>query len=263
MELIVSVNSKELDKYLKFTNSFIIGLQNFSVNYLEFSLEEIEDLLDKYKSINLFVSINKNIFNSDLKELENSLIELNKMNIKGILFYDLSVLSIVQRLNLELQLVYNQDHLVKNYNIVEFYKSLGCEYAYLASDITKLEMEEISSNTDIKLMALFIGHIVISHSKRKLVSNFYSHINKNNTHELNEIKEKNKENKYYVIENKVGTNILTKEILNGTKAFINLNDKLGYAILDSNLISDDIFLQVLSLYRKIVIYFQMISFYKY
>ncbi|MBQ8891411.1 MAG: U32 family peptidase [Bacilli bacterium] len=249
MELIVSVNSKELDKYLKFTNSFIIGLRDFSINYFELDLESIKELLKKYCDINLFVAINKNIFNDDLKDLENNLIELSKLNIKGILFYDLSILSIVKRLDLKLDLVYNQGHLVTNYNIVEFYKTLGCKYAYLASDITANEMEEISNKVDINLMALFIGHVVISHSKRKLVSNFYQHIGKNNKNELNEITEKGKDNKYYVIQNKQGTNILTKEILNGTSAFINLKDKLKYGILDNNLISDDVFLDVLKLYK--------------
>ena len=72
----------------------------------------------------MFVAINKNIFNDDLKDLENNLIELSKLNIKGILFYDLSILSIVKRLDLKLDLVYNQGHLVTNYNIVEFYKKV-------------------------------------------------------------------------------------------------------------------------------------------
>ena len=250
LELVVSVNRKELGKYLKFTNSFIIGLSNFSVNYYELDLEDIKRLLNKYQDIDLFVAINKNIFNDDLEVLEENLIELSKLKIKGILFYDLSVLSIVKRLNINLNLVYNQGHLVTNYNIVEFYKDLGCKYVYLSSDITANEMEEISDKVDIDLMALFMGHVIISHSKRKLVSNFYNHLNMENGKAINEITEKNKDNKYYVIENKIGTNILTKEILNGSKAFISLKNKLQYAILDNNLIDDNVFLEVLKLYKK-------------
>ena len=172
MKLLVSINDKELSKYMSFTDSFIIGLKDFSINYYELDINEIEELLNKYKNINLFISINKNIFNNDLLKLENNLIKLAKLNIKGILFYDLSILSIVKRLNLNLDLVYHQTHMVTNYNIVNFYKELGCKYAYLSTEITCCEMKEISEKTDIKLMALFIGHIIISHSKRKLVSNY-------------------------------------------------------------------------------------------
>ena len=250
MELVVSINSKELDKYLKFTNSFIIGLSNYSINYYELTIEEIKNILKKYSNINLFIAINKNIFNEDLIILEKNLKELSKLKIKGILFYDLSVLSIVKRLKLNIDLVYNQDHLVTNYNIVNFYSDLGCKYSYLSSDITSLEMEEISSKTKVNLMALFIGHIVISHSKRKLVSNFYNHINKKNIETINMLSLKNEDSKYYVIENEIGTNVLTKEILNGSRAFVSLKEKLQYAILDNNLIDDKVFLLVLKLFKE-------------
>ena len=249
MKLLVNVNDKELSKYLEFTDSFIIGLKDFSVNYYELDLNEIKKLLEKYPNTNLFVSINKNIFNKDLEKLENSLIQLSKLNIKAVMFYDLSVLSISKRLNLNIDLVYHQTHLVTNYNIVNFYHNLGCRYAYLSAEITESEMEEISEKTSTDLIAFFVGHIIISHSKRKLVSNFYKHINKNNDKDINIIKEKNKDTKYLIKENKIGANILTYDILNGTKAFIKLKDKLAYGVLDNNLIDDDLFLKVLKLYK--------------
>lgn len=249
MRLLVSVNTKELSKYLKFTNSFIIGLKDYSINYFEITIDEIKELLDKYHDIELFISMNKNIFNRDLEVLENNLKVLAKLPIKGILFYDLSILSIVKRLNLNLNLVFHQTHMATNYNICSFYEELGCKYAYLSSEITADEMFEISNNTNIELMAYFIGHQIISHSKRKLVSNFYEYINKDNDKKLNIIKEKNKDNKYYILENKNGTDILTYDILNGTKAFIRLNESLEYGILDNRFIDDKIFLKVLNEYH--------------
>ena len=248
MELLVSTNTKELSKYLKFTNSFIIGVKNFSVNYFELDILEIEKLLNEYHNINLFVAINKNIFNEDIKDLESILIKLSKLNIKGILFYDISILSIVKRLNLNIDLVYHQTHLVTNYNIVNFYKDLGCKYAYLSTEITEDEMNEISDKSNTNLMALFIGRIIISHSKRKLVSNYYLNRKKEDYKLNNIINQVNEDTKYYIKEDKLGTNILTYDILNGTKSFIKLKDKLKYGILDNNLIDDSIFLKVLNLY---------------
>ncbi len=51
LNLIVKPSDKELSEFLKFTNSFIIGLKNYSVSYLELDIDEIKELLNKYSSI--------------------------------------------------------------------------------------------------------------------------------------------------------------------------------------------------------------------
>ena len=249
MKLLVSVNDKELGKYIKFTDSFIIGLKDYAVNYYELDIKEIEEMLNKYPNINLFISINKNIFNNDLEILKEKLIKLSKLNIKGLLFYDISILSLVKKLKLNLDLVLHQTHLVTNYNICNWYKKEGCKYAYLSTEITEQEMIEISENTDIKLIVYFIGHPIISHSKRKLVSNYYLYNKKKNNLKENVISSSNSDDKYYIIENNIGTNILTYDILNGTKSFVNLKNIIEYGILDNNLIDDSMFLKILSLYK--------------
>ena len=175
MKLLISTNTLELDTYLKFTNSFLIGLENYSINYYEANLKEIKELLNKYPKIELFISLNKNIFNSDLKDLKNKLREISKLNIKGLFFYDLSILNIVKELNLNIPLVISQDHLITNYNICNYYLDKGVKYAYLSTDITTEEIKEIKEKSNIKLIVFFFGHLLISHSKRKLVSNFYNY----------------------------------------------------------------------------------------
>ena len=248
MKLLVSLNKKELGDYLKFTNSFIIGLKGYAINYYEVSIEEIEKIISKYKDIELFVSINKNIFNKDLKDLEEKLIILSKLPLKGVLFYDLSILEIVKRLKLDIPLCYHGTHLVTNYNICNYYYNKGVPYAFLSSEITKEEIKEIASKTKSKLLVYFLGHPIISHSKRKLVSNYYEFIGKKKEKDLNIIKEKGKDKKYYIKETNHGTNILTYDILNGSKAFIALKNSLEYAVLDNNLIADALFLELLELY---------------
>ena len=249
MKLLANLNNKELDKFLEYTNSFIIGLKDYSVNYLELDIKEIKELLNKYPNIELFVSINKNIFNKELDKLRENLKELNKLNIKGILFYDLSVLKLVKELKLEIDLCIHQTHMVTNYNICNYYLKHGVKYAYTATEITADEIKEISEKSDISLITYLCGHVIVSHSKRKLVSNFYEFIKKDNNNKLNIIKEKNKDNKYYIEECSSGTNILTYDILNGSRAFLELNDKISYGVLDSYLIPDDIFLLVLKTYK--------------
>lgn len=249
MKLLLKLKDQEFGNFLKFSSSFLIGLKDYSVGYSEFSIKDIKKILEDYPDIELFISINKNIFNKDLKDLEEKLKELSKLKIKAILFYDLSILSLVTRLNLNISLCYHQTHMVVNYNICNFYKNLGCEYAFLSTEIMESEMKEISEKTDIKLLAYFIGHPVISHSKRKLVSNFYNYKKKKNDKKINIIKEKGKEREYLIEENSVGTNIYTGSVLNGTKAFINLKDELSYAVLDETFIEKDVYLKIVSYYK--------------
>lgn len=284
LKLLVSLNTLELETYLKFTNSFIIGLENYSINYYNASIEEIEQMLKKYPDIDLFISMNKNIFNEDLPDLKEKLLELNRMNIKGIFFYDLSILNLIKELNLNIPLVISQDHLITNYNICNYYFNKGVTYANLSSDITVNEIIDIGEKTNGKLMTFFFGNILVTHSKRKLLTNFYdfykldktlnneienpNNLNYNRKTEKTDLKldlkeknienkksglinEKNKEEMYYIEENKIGTNILTKKILNAARYFFQLKNVLDYAILDSNVrnFEQNDFLNILRLYK--------------
>jgi len=249
MKLLVSLNNKTLDDYLKYTNSFIIGLKGFSINYLEFSVNEIKELLNKYSNIELFVSINKNMFNDDLELLEQELRELNKLDIKGIMFYDLSVLSIVKRLNLNINLVWHQGHMVTNYNTCNYYYDKGCKYAYLATEITVDEIKEIKEKSPISLMAFLFGNPIVSFSKRKLLSNYEMFSDTKLEGDYQVINSLNSSD-YFVKENNHGTSIVYGNTLNGIRPMNDLMDTLSYGILDENFIEHDLFIKVLEIYNK-------------
>ena len=255
LKLLISLNNLELEKYLKFTNSFIIGLRNYSVNYCEATLDEIEKVLNKYPDIELFVSINKNIFNDDLDDLKHKLCSLARLKIKGIMFYDISILSLVNNMHLDIPLIIHQDHMITNYNICNYYAENGVQYAYLSTDITTDEIIEIREKTKINLIVFIAGNVMITHSKRKLLTNYYQYTNSKmekrdslNTLKTGVITEKKSNNideqsqKYYIEETDLGTNILTCQILNGAQAFLkfrdysNLNNNgISCIVLDSNI----------------------------
>ena len=251
MKLLVSLNNKNIEDYLNYTNSFILGLKDFSINYLEFDINEIKELLNNYKDIEVFVSLNCNYFNDDLKELEEKIIELSKINIKGILFYDLAVLEIVKRNNLKVDLCWHQEHMVNNYNTCNYYYDKGCNYAYLASDITTDEMIEISNKSKINLIAFFYGHPLISFSKRNLITNYFLFNKKNKEKEVYTITNKDSDG-YYILENNHGTEILTGNVLNGIMPFSKLKDKVSYGVLDEQFTDHDTFIKVLSIFKDLL-----------
>ena len=251
MKLLVGLNKKGILDYLDYTNSFIIGLKDFSINYREYSIDEIKDLLREYPNIELFISLNKNIFNSDLKLLEERLIELSKLNIKGVLFYDLSILSLVKKNSLNIPLVWAAEHMTTNYNTCNYYLDKGCEYVYLSSEITVEEIKEINEKSDIKLISFFFGYPDVSFSKRKLLTNYFLHNNLNKEKDWYIITS-DEYNKYFIKESNLGTRILYGKVMNGILPFNDLINTVDYGIINEELMDHDVFMKGLSVYKDLL-----------
>lgn len=254
MNIIVIPNKTDLTTYIKYNvKSFIFGLKDFSVNYEEISLDELKDIRNKYPDIEIYLSINKTIFNKDLKVLESLLKEIDKLNIKGILFYDLSIIYLKKELNLKTDLVWHQTHFVTNYNTCNYFYDSGAKYGILSSEITVDEMIEIKNNTKMKLMVYLMGHSVVSHSRRKLLSNYFKFNNSSSTKEYYHIKDKAKGDSFIIYEDDNGTVICTSEILNGSN-YVNklLENNFKHFILDSKFIPDEVFFKVLDLFRELL-----------
>ena len=251
MKLLVGLNTRDVLDYLNYTNSFIIGLKDFSINYQEYSLEDISKLKKDYPNIELFVSVNKNIFNSDLQELEDKLNALSKLDIKGLLFYDLSILSIVKKNNLNIPLVWAAEHMTTNYNTCNYYYDKGVEYAYTSSEITMEEIKEIKEKSKIKLISFFFGYPDVSFSKRKLLTNYFLYHNLDKEKDWYTISS-DEENKYFIKESKLGTRILYGKVMNGIKPCQDLRDTVEYGLLNEELMDHNTFINGLAIFKKLV-----------
>ena len=90
--LVIPKNLENLGEVLK-TNieGIILPLENLSVNNsIYFSIEDIKSIIN-LTSKEVCVSINKIMHSEDLELLEESLIRLNKLSVRKIFFYDVSV----------------------------------------------------------------------------------------------------------------------------------------------------------------------------
>jgi len=196
----------DIDKYSN-VDGFIIPIKGLSINYNTYlSLEEFESIYNKIKDKEIFISLNKNMNNKDLPILEDILKKLENYNIKGILYYDVALVSMKKRLNLKNDLVWAAEHLVCNYQTINYWNRESVNYAYLSSEITKREIKEIKDNTNVKLMANLFGYVPIFTSKRKLISNYLETFNK-----------KNDSNVYYMY--KEGINYPLTENSDGTVTY--------------------------------------------
>ncbi len=254
MDLIVVPNKLDLTSYFRYNiKSFIFGLKDFSVNYPEISLEELKKLLKKHPEIKIYIALNKMIFNQDLKVLKEVLLEIDKLNLRGILFYDLSILSLKKSLFLKTDLVWHQTHFVTNYNTCNYFYDQGCKLGILSSEITLEEMLEIKEKTKMEFLVYVVGHSIVSHSRRKLLSNYFTYNQKSNKNDHYRIKDKNKGDQFIIYEDQKGSSICTDQILNGSKPFLELvANGFKYFILDQHFIDDQVFLEILALYQRLI-----------
>lgn len=246
MKILVVPTSTNIKKYEKNAQAFLFGLKNFSyttkINLNINQIKKIKQQTDK----EIFIKIDKNIFNKDLEKLKQNLIELDKLNINGIMFYDLSVMSIAKNLNLKTPLIWNQNYFVTNYKTCKYYEKEGIQGAVISSEITKEEILEIRKNTKLTLFVNIFGYQMMAFSKRRLITNYFKYLKKKNLKKKNYIIEKDK--KYRIIETQEGTIILSDKILNGIKYKQLFEDNnINYLILDQTMIKDRPFLKILDI----------------
>ena len=141
MKLLVEPMNKE---NLKFNcDGLILAIKDYAVeSNTYFTLEEIKNISDSFSG-EIFVKLNKNLMNDDIPFVKDILVQLDKMNITGVFFYDLAVLELKRELNLNIDLVWNQTHMVNNYKTCDYYNSRGVKYALLGKEITLDEIGQI------------------------------------------------------------------------------------------------------------------------
>lgn len=232
---------------LKDAKSILFGLKGLSTYDNLVTLKQLEI----YKDKNIYLALDKNIFNEDLSLLEEVLTKIDNYNIKGIIFYDLAVLSISKRLGIKTPLIWGQNFLVTNYKTCDFYEKQNVKKAIVSAEITIDEIEEIAKNTNLELLVNVFGYRLMAISKRKLVTNYFDYLDEKNDKKINYIIEKN--DKYPIIENDIGTKIYTKDVLCGIRYLKRLKEAgVKYIILEDTFLKDDEFDKVRKVFETVI-----------
>lgn len=242
-KIIIPSNKEQIENLMNYVDGFIIGLKDMSVNLpTYFNLFEIKEISELVKKNNkeLFVSLNKNMHNYDLEYLKEVLLEFEKYNITGILYYDISIVNLKKELNLKNDLVFSEEHAVTNFATINYWNNMGAKYAYLSNEITLNEIIDIHKNSNSKLLVQVFGYIPIFVSERKLVSNYKKYFNLKNDSKLYYIEKEDK--KYPILEDKFTTQVYTDYILDAIDEIKELEShKIEYLVYNSFNINDEIF----------------------
>ena len=236
-KLLVKIDKREnIDKVLKLDIEGIIlsydGLavaSNFYVNMDD--IKEIRKITDKV----IVVSLNKMIHNNDLAKLEEVLIELDRIGVDMILFYDIAIIEIKKRLGLNIPLIISQEHLNTSINSNLFYFEQGVEGSLISSDITKEELLDIRKKTNKIIMFTGYGYLPIFYSRRYLITNYFTYIKKERQGDNYFIK--HNDDYYPIVQDEYGTIIYTKKLVNLVNELDDLDD-IDYIVIDGFKASD-------------------------
>lgn len=241
--IIAPCSNSNLDYLLKSTvNYILIGVEDFCITpNFRMDIDNIIELANNTDK-KIIVSINKMMHNSDLAKLEQILNKINKSLIDKVIFYDLSVLNIANRIKFNKDLIISLEHLNASSLTNEFYYKNNVEYSIITSDITKEEINEISKNSNIKLIVNVYGYLLIFYSRRYLISNYLNNFKLEKLDDIYYIKH---DIDYYLIkEEKFGTVIFTKKPINLINDYKKLND-VSLFLIDGSYISDEEFINVI------------------
>lgn len=191
-------------------NNLILPLKDYSIGFdVYYTVSEINSLSRK---LNISVIINKFLHKEDIKNIINIINELEIDNIKYIFVEDLGLVSLLDNN----KVVVSQNHIINNYDSINYFKSLGYSNILVNNDLTINELMEIISKTSSNLFMYFISKNNLMYSKRRLLTAFSNYKN-SDISKKEVITEKVSNHKLIIKEEKCGTCIFNKRIFAGNK----------------------------------------------
>ncbi len=234
--MIIPSSMNMIKNTLTMVDAYCVSLQDYSIHSAwQVSLKEIKQIKKTIKEKDLFIALDRNLFNKDIKPLKKILHELEKIQPTAILFYDIAIFHLVKKENLHLSLVWNQEHMTTNYHTINYWYDKGATYTRVSSEITLKEILEIKKETKSKLIVPMLGYLPMFVSKRKLITNYKKTFSLKDDSKLYFLVDG--QDKYPIIEDQYGTYVYSSSILNGIpyKKIVEEN-QIDYLLLNSFLI---------------------------
>lgn len=255
MELLVSLTKISiLNKLNKDLADGVIFGHEFSLKY-NYSNEEILRInkicLDK--GLKRYVSIDAFVGENDLQTLDSYMFFLTRINPDGIYFSDMAVIEAAKRYNLVNRLIYDPVTLTTNSNDIDFYLDNGIDVC-LARELTLEEIVEIIKEHPYQLDMQIFGHLRMSYSKRKFLTNYFNEINKDIEYIDKDnltLVEESRNYKLPIKETKYGTCIYTDYVLMMYEEYVFLKSLCKRTIVDSEFLDLDVLFDVLRDARRI------------
>lgn len=168
--------------YLYGADAVYCGGQNFSLraNAKNFSLEELKKASIYAHSINkkIYVTVNIVLHDENIKGLKEYLIYLDSINIDGIIASDITVIKLVKKLNLKLNICLSTQASCLNSRAIKFWKNLGVTRVVPAREAREEDLQRIL-DTKIEVETFIHGAMCTSISGKCVLSNYVTNRDSN------------------------------------------------------------------------------------
>lgn len=152
------------------------GGYNYSLraNANNFSIEDIKEAVSFAHSLGkrVYVTVNIIFHNEDLKEIDEYLINLDKLGIDAYIVSDLAVIKRIKELKLRPEIHISTQESSVNRESVKFWKSLGASRVVLGRECSREDIIDIKKNVDIEIEYFIHGAMCTSYSGRCVLSNY-------------------------------------------------------------------------------------------
>lgn len=212
-KLLININNlNEMDKYKEIgITNFLFAVKDLSIGYNAFELKDIPK--DSYLLIN-------RVMDTSTIDLVRSLKD-ELLTFKGIIFEDLGIYHMFK--DLDIELIWFQNHFGTNTNSINFYLDHGCESAMISNEITESEIIDIVNNVHKPVVLNVLGKNQIMYSRRTLLSNFNKYQNLEDNKDM-VLDVQNNECTFEAKESEYGTVLFNNEYFNYLGIIDRLND---------------------------------------
>ena len=243
MELLIGIKSIGLLKHIKRkTADGVIFGSAFSSKY-SFSYNDLKEIVAycEVEGLKKYVSIDAMIMEDDLGSLYRYLEIIKGFDVDGIYFADLGIIPAARAYGLTDKLIYDPITLIASSPDAGFFLSQGLG-TVLARELTYEEDKKILEKFKGKIDMQIFGHLRMSFSKRKFLSNYFKQLGEEkdiNDKDNLSLVEETREYRLPIRETRYGTEIYTDYCLLMYKELVSLMPSIRRGIVDSDFINND------------------------
>ncbi|WP_117169418.1 peptidase U32 family protein [Paraliobacillus sediminis] len=199
-------------------DAIIIGHQHYGLRVAgDFSIADIAEATSYLHQANkkVYILVNAIFHNAILKTLPLYINQLAELQVDGIICGDPSIFTVMEELEHKIPITWNPETLSTNYQTLMYWHQKGIKRAILSNELALDAIKEIKKELSFPIEVQVHGMTCIFQSKRKLVRNYYSHIDLPYDPDLSfHLKETKEEDTHYpVYEDENGTHIMSNEDL--------------------------------------------------
>ena len=243
MEILVTLRKKQqLERVMPLVDGVIVG--KCFVSGYDYELEDLKIISDycKLNKRKIYIAMDNFVFEDEKMLLYEYFDYIDSLQVDGIFFHDLGIYDVAKSYGLLSKLSYDGKQVLCNSLDTAFMLDQGIDSVVLSRELTLSEIEEIVKHNEGRVNLQIFGHIRMSYSKRKFLSNYFKEINKGydyfNKKTLTLVEEQ-RNYRMPIVEDEYGTCIYSDFIFEMFSEIPALKPYLKRGIIDTLFIEED------------------------